>query len=187
MEYKTKVVNFFGGPGCSKSITTADVYSKIRWNGINAEIALEYAKELVFAKDLGKLQNQVYITGQQLQRLIRLNGQVEIIVCDSPVLLSTFYDKNKSVPLRELCLEQFNKFDNINYFINRDESMFEETGRLHDLIESKKKDKQIKAFLDTFEIPYTEIKAGPASCFTVAEHITSIVNKERKEYEDKNN
>lgn len=187
MEYNTIVVNFFGGPGCSKSITAADVYAKIRWSGVNAEIALEYAKELVFAKDMGKLQNQVYITGQQLQRLVRLKEQVEVIVCDSPILLSTFYDKNKSVPLRELCLEQFNKFNNINFFINRNDTMFEESGRIHNLLESKKKDKQIKAFLDTFDIPYTEIKAGPESCFTIADQIIEIVKNERKKYENKNN
>lgn len=179
MKYETIVINFFGGPGTSKSITAADVYAKIRWAGINAEIALEYAKELVFAKDMGKLQNQVYITGQQLQRLVRLNGQVEVIVCDSPLLLSTFYDKNKSNALRDLCLEQFNKFNNINYFINRKDELFETEGRIHNLEESKKKDRQIKAFLELYDIPYEEIEAGPESCIRIAETIINNINDKR--------
>lgn len=179
MKYNTTVINLFAGPGAGKSIMATDVYSRIRWAGVNAEIALEYAKELVYAKDMGKLQNQVYITGQQLQRLVRLNGQVEVIVCDSPILLSTFYDKNKSVPLRELCLEQFNKFNNVNFFINRNDLLFESEGRIHDLQESKRKDRQIKAFLDTFEIPYAEVDAGPESCIDMAAHIVEKILKER--------
>ena len=172
---QTQVINFFGGPGAAKSIISADVYAKIRWAGVNAEIAVEYANELVYAKDMGKLQNQVYITGQQLQRLVRLNGQVDVIICDSPILLSTFYDKNKSTALRDLCLEQFNKFNNINYFINRNERLFEQNGIINNLEESKKKDNEIKSFLKLYNIPYTDIVAAPDSCLDIAYDIINLI------------
>ncbi len=182
-KYQTKVVNFFAGPGAAKSIMAADVYAKIRWAGINAEIALEYAKDMVYEKAIGKLQNQVYITGQQLQKLVRLDGQVEIIVCDSPLLLSTFYDKDKNKALRDLCVDQFQRFNNINYFINRNDKLFEQSGRIHNLEESKKKDKQIKSFLDLYEIEYKDINAGPESCDDIAQDIINLITKERTTYD----
>ena len=42
------VINLFGGPGCGKSTIAALLFGKLKQNGINCEMALEYAKDKVW-------------------------------------------------------------------------------------------------------------------------------------------
>lgn len=147
------VVNLFAGPGSGKSTTCAGLFSKLKLAGINCEMALEYAKELVWENSLETLDDQIYIFSQQLHRLNRLKDKVDVIITDSPLLLSTIYNKEYSWAFTELVHEQFNKFNNINYFIKRDES-FNPAGRIQNIEEALEKDEEIYDLLYTNDIDY---------------------------------
>ena len=58
--------------------------------------------------------------------------------------------------LDDLIVEQFRKFNNLNYYLVRDES-FNQTGRVHNLEESVEKDNQIKIMLNKYNISYTTV------------------------------
>lgn len=149
-----KVINLFAGPGSGKSTVCAGLFSKLKLYGINCEMALEYAKDKVWEKSFRTLDNQIYIFGKQLHRIWRLKDQVDLVITDSPLLFSLIYDKTCNSKFKDLVIDQFNQFDNINYFINRGES-YNPKGRMQTLEESKEIDLMIKDMLTNFNISYT--------------------------------
>lgn len=148
------VINLFAGPGSGKSTTCAGVYSKLKLAGVNCEMALEYAKDKVWENSLDVLDDQIYVFAKQLHRLNCLKGKVDVIITDSPILLSIIYNKEVNVYFDDLVIEQFNRFKSLNYYVVRDNT-FDSMGRLHNYEESIEKDEQIKVLLNKYNIPYT--------------------------------
>lgn len=117
-EKKLKVVNLFGGPGAGKSTTASGVFSVLKLNGINCELVTEFAKDLTWEERQKTLHNQYYIFGKQYHRLWRLRDKVELVITDSPLLLSLIYASNEPV-FKKLVVEAYNQFNNLNYYIQR--------------------------------------------------------------------
>lgn len=150
------VVNLFAGPGSGKSTTCAGVFSKLKLAGVNCEMALEYVKDKIWENSLNVLDDQIYVFGKQLHRLNCLKDKVDVIITDSPILLSIIYNNEMSNYFDDFIVEQFRKFNNLNYYLVRDES-FNQTGRVHNLEESVEKDNQIKIMLNKYDISYTTV------------------------------
>ena len=129
--------------------------------GVNCEMALEYAKDKVWEQSYRTLDNQIYVFGKQLHRLWRLNEQVDVVITDSPLLLSIHYDKTNSENFKNLVMEQFNNFKNLNYFIVRGES-YNPKGRTQTLEESKEIDVDVTKILDDNNINYKVISKETA-------------------------
>ncbi len=91
--------------------------------GYKAELALEFAKELVWEESYAPLDNQIYLFGNQLQRIRRLQGKVDFIITDSPLPLSAIFDKSGSKNFYNLIFEVFRSFDNVNFFVKRVKNM----------------------------------------------------------------
>lgn len=156
-----KVINFFAGPGSGKSTVCAGLFSKLKLSGINCEMALEYAKDKVWEKSFRTLDNQIYVFGKQLHRIWRLKDQVDLVITDSPLLFSLIYDKTQNLKFKDLVVDQFNQFDNINYFINRKKN-YNPKGRIQTLEEAKELDSEIKNMLISLNIPYISINKEEA-------------------------
>lgn len=147
------IINLFAGPGSGKSTTCAGLFSKLKLAGINCEMVLEYAKELVWENNLETLDDQIYIFAQQLHRINRLKNKVDVIITDSPLLLSIIYGKSNSYYFRKLIKEQFDQFTNINYFVRRN-AIFNPKGRLQTLDQAVEKDSEILELLEKYDISY---------------------------------
>lgn len=115
------VVNLFGAPGSGKSTSAAYVFSKLKMAGVNAELVTEFAKDKVWEESKEVFNNQVYIFGKQYFRISRVKDKVDVIITDSPILLSGFYNKDPMLgkEFDDLILKIFNNFWNFNVFINR--------------------------------------------------------------------
>ena len=168
------VINLFAGPGSGKSTTCAGVFSKLKLAGVNCEMALEYAKDKVWENSLDVLDDQIYVFGKQLHRLNRLKGKVDVIITDSPILLSIIYNKEASNYLDDLVIEQFHKFNNLNYYVVRDES-FNPKGRVQNHEESMEKDDQIKTLLNEHNISYTTVYKHN-SVDTIVNEVLKVLN-----------
>lgn len=108
------------GPGSGKSTMTNRVFAELKDLGYNAEIASEYAKDLTWQESLNVLNNQVYVFGKQQHRIWRLNGKVQIILTDSPLLFSLIYGKeNTSVLFKYFVEDEYRRYNNMNIFLNR--------------------------------------------------------------------
>lgn len=169
----TLVVNLFGGPGCGKSTLAADIFAKLKWENINAELVTEFAKDLVWEERFNILTNQIYVLGKQMQRIDRLIGKVDVIITDSPILLSNIYNKNFSNDFNKLVFEIFAKYNNLNYYIQRIKP-FHAKGRMQTESQAMEIDIAIKYMLMSNKIQYNNIKGEPLSANIV---VQKIINK----------
>lgn len=176
---KTLVVNLFGGPGSTKSTTMAGVFSKLKLAGVNCEMAPEYAKVKVWERSFHTLQDQIYIFGKQYRTVSRLLGEVEVIVTDSPLLLSIIYDKDKNPFLKSLVLDCFSKQDSINFFLRRPET-YNPKGRVQTKAQSIEKDYEVLTMLDGSGIDYDTLKAGPNTINQITKRVLKRLGLTKK-------
>jgi len=152
MVKNTLVVNLYGGPGTGKSTMMASLFSKLKWNKVDCEMATEYAKDKVWENSIHILDDQLYVTAKQYHRLFRLNGKVDVILTDSPILLGTIYNETIKIPEFDILVYKLSEqFNNLNIFLERKKD-FNPNGRLQTEEEAKIKDKEILNMLDKFNI-----------------------------------
>lgn len=156
----------FGGPGCGKSTMTADVFARLKWQGVDCEMALEYAKNKVWEDCEATLKNQIYVFGKQLHRQFVLEDKVPVVLSDSPLLLSILYDHQNNPIFRELVLQQFHRNHNINVFLKR-RKKYVKNGRMQTLEEAIDKDNELRAILDGNGIPYVELEGTPETAAVI--------------------
>lgn len=150
------VVNLFGGPGVGKSTGAAYIFSKLKLRGINAELVTEFAKEKTWENNKEALSNQEYIFGQQSYKISLLKDKVDVVVTDSPLLLSIIYNKSSSLDdsFTQTVLNVFNSYKNMNYLIKRIKP-YQPAGRNQTEEESNKISTTIEQLLKDHSIPYS--------------------------------
>lgn len=161
--FKTIVCNIYGGPGTGKSTTAAGVFHYAKTEGMNAEYVPEYAKEVTWGKLFPKFDDQLYIFAKQHHKMFILQGQVKLIVTDSPLLLSTVYRGNEEETFQKLVLEKYRNFRNFDVFLTRVKP-YEQSGRYQDEEGAKAIDGMVRESLDNLGIPYvTEVGDSKAA------------------------
>lgn len=159
MSRKTIVINLLSGPGAGKSTIAASVFSELKWRGVDAELVTEYAKDKVWEEATKILENQLYIFAKQEQRTNRLNGKVDVILTDSSILLTLAYVQSKvhkGSLFKNLVLEEFDKYENMNYLLQRN-NMYIQNGRNQTFEQAKEKDNIIENILIDNNIEYETI------------------------------
>ena len=118
---KTIIVNLFGVPSAGKSRGAAYIFSMLKGHGINAELITEFAKDKVWENNTEVFKNQAYIFGKQSFRISRCRDKVDVIVTDSPLPLSAFYNSDPVLgdSFNETVMNVFNSYDNMNYLLTR--------------------------------------------------------------------
>lgn len=173
------VVNLISGPGTGKSIITARLFEKLKLKYISCDISMEYIKRKLREKALKVIESQIYIFGKQQFQLFTMKDEVEVIITDSPIILSAIYDKTECPHLRALILKEFKSYKNMTYFIERDQkAKYEQEGRYQDLEGAKQVDKKVKKFMDDHKIPYKIIHGiGKESRKTILKDIQKELKK----------
>lgn len=161
MEYKTTVINLFGGPGTGKSLMMADLFAHFKRLGITVEMAPEFAKEVIWQETTPRiLNNQIHVFGVQHNRIHRLLGQVEVVVTDAPLINSVLYDPEGNHDFHKLVLTEHHKLNNLNFLVKRLKKFEGGTGRIHDEHKSLDLDAKIKKILEeNLSAGYSEITA----------------------------
>lgn len=162
---KLKVINLFAGPGAGKSTLRAGLFFKLKSLGVSCEEVTEYAKDLTWDKNTSALSDQLFILANQNRRLQRLQGKVEWVISDSPLLLNLNYVVPAYLPktFRELVFELWDTYDNKNFFINRSKA-YVTAGRNQTEEEAKKLDQDILDMLEAKRFRYDFVPgtiAGP--------------------------
>jgi hypothetical protein len=159
---KTLCLNFYGGPCTGKSSTASIVYGNLKRKlHINCELITEYAKKKVWEGNVGCLENQLYITANQQYDMWTVAKHVDLLITDSPLLLGSIYSPNDDL-LRQIILREYDKFDNIDIFLNRNENAkYQSNGRIQNKDEAIQKDIEIKDLLSAVNPNFHEVTVSP--------------------------
>lgn len=176
---ETLVINLIGGPGSGKSTCASGIFYELKKLGINCELSLEFAKDKVWEESYSVLSDQLYVFGKQYHKLFRLKNKVDVIITDSPLIISIHYNKMTSNHFNNLVVEQYHTFNNLTYFIKRGET-YQPEGRMQTLEESEMIDSDIKNILHTYNIDYTELQNTDAVNYIV-EEVKKKLNKDHTE------
>ena len=166
------LINVCGAPGAGKSTLSAYVFAKLKMMGINCELVTEFAKDKVWEKNNEALSNQIYIFAKQYYRITRCVGKVDVIITDSPLFLSPFYNKDPDIdePLKELVTKIVAKYDNLNYFLRRVKK-YNPIGRLQTEAESNEYGIHIKDMMKSFDIKFREIDGDLMSADMIVQDV----------------
>ena len=128
---------------------------ELKKRNLETEYVPEYAKEFVWENKTdildGSLEHQKILYEEQKRRVDRLLGKVDVIVTDSPTILSLLYLKQPNEEFEEKAIKEFKANSNFNLFINRGKE-FQQSGRIHSQEESIKIDDKIKNLLEKYDI-----------------------------------
>lgn len=154
------LVNLFGAPGAGKSTGAAYIFSQLKMRGINAELVTEFAKDKVWEGSKAVFENQAYIFGKQYFRISRCADQVDVIVTDSPLLLSILYDNDEDLggTFDAVVRRVAKKYNSKNYYLKRVKD-YNPSGRFQTEEESDEIAIELKRLLDREGVEY-KIRRG---------------------------
>jgi hypothetical protein len=138
----------------------------------------EFAKELVWEERTETFKDELYIFAKQSHRLFRVNGKVDVIITDRPLILTMLYNHKygkKSKALDDVVLEEFNSYDNLNYFVHR-KKQYNPNGRNQTEDESNQIALELKAILDENKILHEEVSGVPET----ADYIVRFIKQYMK-------
>lgn len=169
----TLVVNFIASPGCGKSTMSANLFSMLKWNKIDCELVSEFAKELVWEERHETFKDELYLFAKQNHRLFRVNGKVDVVITDRPIILSVHYNNeygDRSLAFENMVLETHKKYKSLNFFINRKKD-YNPNGRNQTEEESNEASIKIKKMLNRLNIEYIEIDGNELGVENVFNHV----------------
>lgn len=144
-----RIINFYAGPGTGKSTTATALFSELKQLGINCEYVSEYAKDATWERRGPKVfEAQEYLFGKQHFRMARVSDEVDIIITDSPILLTCVYmPVGFGMPsLVPTVKEAYGLYDNLDIFLERNKP-YNPKGRNQTLEQAKELDGRIRGLL----------------------------------------
>jgi len=149
-----KIINLYGGPGVGKSSTAADLYSISKKNDINTELVREYVKNWVWEGRDIRPGDQVYIAAKQSKLERVCFGRVNLIITDSPMLLTHYYEDkyDDTFPVCEGIIKKHAElaerygYISEHIFLNRVKK-YNPLGRYQNEEEAKEIDRELKNLL----------------------------------------
>lgn len=169
------ILNLFGSPGTGKSTTRAGIFYHLKQAGVNCEEVTEFAKKLTWHGRGSSLACQPYVFGKQLHELEMLEGKVDVVITDSPLLLSRFFGEKYcgdryASSFYDFILDQFNQMDNRNYFLKRTK-VYNPAGRNQTEEESNQFAVEMEEMLDRHQVSYDVINADALAAERIAQDI----------------
>ena len=171
------LINLYGAPGAGKSTGAAYVFSKLKMNGINAELVTEFAKDKVWEESKEVFKNQAYIFGKQYFRISRCEDKVDVIVTNSPLLLSIIYNNSKVLgeDFNKVVRNVSNSYKSLNYFINRVKE-YNPEGRFQTEEESNELSEDIRDFLLKNDVDFYEVDGETKGYDEIVKDVLERIN-----------
>lgn len=163
-----KLVGLIGSPGSGKTTCAAWLFSQMRLKGMKCEMASEFAKDL-FWDDSNAWKDQLYVFANQWRMIDRVLCRTDYVVCDSPPILSMFYNRPHSEAFINLMLEKCAQMDTMLFLLKRT-APYDQEGRRESEAESDRLHDEMAEWLDLSGIPYELVESS-------LEGWTGILNK----------
>lgn len=175
------VINLFGVPSSGKSTYAAYIFSALKSKGVSVELVTEFAKDMVWEGNEEAFKNYAYVFGQQSFRLSRCKDKVDVIITDSPLPLSIFYNEDAVLgeSFNETVMNVFNSYENLNYFLNRT-TPYSSVGRFQTEEESDALKQPMIDLLNERGIVFTEHNGDIKGCEEIIEDIMNYLTNDKK-------
>ena len=172
------VVNLFAPPGAGKSTGAAYIFAKLKMAGVNAELITEFAKDKVWEENKEAIKNQAYLFGKQYYRMSRCKNKVDVLVTDSPLLLSILYNNDGTLgeEFNKLVSNVFKSFNNLNYWLKRIKP-YNPKGRLQTEEESLALVPKLKQILADENIRCKEFRGIEEDYDKIVDHVLLHLNE----------
>ncbi len=170
------IINLFGEPSSGKSTAAMDITAKLKRKGINAEYISEFAKDKLYENNSEVFKHQEYIFGKQSFKMGRCRDRVQVMVCDSPLILCSLYNNSKYLGenFYRTVRDVFDSYNNRNYLLFRTHP-YEDEGRFQNEEEAMKVRKELIEMLDDNKITYKNTTSSEDDCIIIAEEIVKEV------------
>lgn len=155
----TKIINLYGAPGSGKSTIASGLFFHMKMAGINVELATEYIKSKVFEENPYPFKDQLYCFAKQHKKLRELNGKVDFIITDSPLLMSLVYNSTEVPLFNELVMQYYHMYDNVNFLLTRQHTYHTE-GRKQTEQEADEVGAQLENYLKLYNIEYKTLPSN---------------------------
>lgn len=169
------VVNLYGAPGSGKSTIQADIFRRLKQKGYNAEMMTEYAKLLTWESRADALACQPLIFGKNFYEMTIYAKSVDVLVLDSPLLLSALYGRSSAIlhptAFSDAVAAFSAQFTTMDYLLERT-TVYDPKGRRQDALESERVHRECVEMLDHYNINYSVL---PGNNETTGERITNAV------------
>jgi hypothetical protein len=176
LKRNTLVINLFAGPGTGKSTSMAHIFAELKWRNVDCEMITEYAKDKVWEGSEHVLENQYYVSGKQYFKLKRIQGKVDVVITDSPILVGLIYGINEPEEFGNLIHKYHHQFNNLNIFLNRTKP-YNPNGRVQkNVSEAIEKDIEIKNMLTERYVKFIEMDASRENIPLMVDLIETILN-----------
>lgn len=174
------VVNLFGAPGSGKSTGAAYIFSQLKMAEVNAELVTEFAKDKVWENNEEVFKNQAYIFGEQSFKMSRCRDKVDVIVTDSPLLLSALYNSDEILgeEFNNVVHRVFNSYENMNLFVERVKK-YQPVGRLHTEEEANQIRDSLMSLLITMNVSYKVVDGHAPGYNQIVINVLHRIQKEK--------
>lgn len=181
------VVNLFGVPGAGKSTGAAYIFSQLKMNGVNCELVTEFAKDKVWENTEEVFKNQAYIFGKQSFKISRCYEKVDVVITDSPLPLSIFYnhDPRLTENFNSAVMDFFNSYRNLNYLLLRTKP-YNPIGRMQTEEESDSLKQPMIDLLHSRHIHYKEEYGEVAGYDKIVSDILYVLRRTAKNEQEGN-
>lgn len=164
------VINLLGEPSVGKSSTSCGVIYELSVNGFKSELVTEVAKGFAWETPKDPVTGnalthpifgqQIYLLGEQNRWLERVGDKRDFVVMECPLIMTAIYKPDDYLEhFTNIVLEQFNKYNNINFLIQRNHG-FDPDGRVHNEEEARLVREKLIKFMKDHKIPYVNVKTG---------------------------
>ena len=170
-------INLFAGAGAGKSTTAAGIFNSLKKNAVKVELVTEYIKKWAWEGKKPTGFDQMYIFGKQLRaEEVPLKSGADIIVTDSPILLSPVYGKKYGFTCYNV-LEQVEQaftetYPELNIFLSRGSKPYDPRGRFESEEDARAVDVLIEEALKNYKKKYFKLD------FSNFDAIIQLVNRE---------
>jgi len=161
---QTLVINLFGGAGIGKSTFAANLFGELKAHNRNVELVREWVKLWAYEKRQMTYADQAIVFGHQIQEETQFYGKVDILITDSPLILSGFYEKlnyktNLMLPVAKSIMKEAEVKGTVSYWniLLQRQYQYQTEGRWQTEEQAKEQDKLMEKFLKENKLTYEKM------------------------------
>jgi thymidylate kinase len=155
----TTIINLYGAPGSGKSTIASGLFFHMKMAGFNVEFSNEYAKSKLFEGNEYIFRDQLYCFAKQQKKLRELDGKVDFVITDSPLLMSLIYNQTEVALFNDMVVQYYNNYNNMNFLLKRNHAYHTE-GRKQTEQESDEVGEQLEEYLKKYNIQYKTLPSN---------------------------